>query len=224
MLKIRFLRAILKAAGLSTLGGLAAVTMQFGWAYGRTPQIVSQFERSTPLPLDPAQFSKVRRDWLLTVDDPNFYRHIGVDGRTRGAGYTTITQGIVKLLFFDEFQPGLFRWRKLKQTIIAVAFNTRVPKDEQLRLFVNTVYLGHRDEHEVRGFSNASQVYFGKPFATLSDEEYLELLAMIVAPTKYDLTMHPNQNHERVERIKRLLAGDCEPASIGDVEYSGCAK
>jgi monofunctional biosynthetic peptidoglycan transglycosylase len=130
----------------------------------------------------------------------------------------------VKLLFFDEFEPGLFRWRKVKQTIIAVAFNARVPKDEQLRLFVNAVYLGQRDEHEVRGFSDASELYFGKPFATLSDEEYLELLAMIVAPAKYDLTTHPNQNHERVERIKRLLARECEPAGVGDVEYSGCAK
>jgi membrane peptidoglycan carboxypeptidase len=96
----------------------------------------------------------------------------------------------VKLLFFDEFEPGLFRWRKVKQTIIAVAFNARVPKDEQLRLFVNAIYLGQRDEHEVRGFSDASELYFGKPFATLSDE-YLELLAMIVAPAKYDLTTQP---------------------------------
>ena len=99
-----------------------------------------------------------------------------------------------------------------------------VPKDEQLRLFVNAVYLGHRNEHEVRGFDNASEVYFGKSFAALRDEEYLELLAMIVAPAKYDLTAHPSENHERVMRIKRLLAGECEPTGVGDVEYSGCAK
>jgi membrane carboxypeptidase/penicillin-binding protein len=90
--------------------------MQFGCAYFRTPQIVSQFERSTSLPLDLAQISKVRREWLLAVDDPAFYHHVGVDSRTTGAGYTTITQGIVKLLFFDKFEPGLFRWRTVKQT------------------------------------------------------------------------------------------------------------
>jgi hypothetical protein len=56
------------------------------------------------------------------VDDPDFYHHVGVDSRIRGAGYTTITQGIVKLLFFDEFELGL--------------------------LFVNAVYLDHRDEHD----------------------------------------------------------------------------
>lgn len=112
-------------AALSILGVLVVATIQFVWVYLRTPQIVSQFERSTPSPLDPAQFSKVRRDWLLTVDDPTFYRHVGVDGRTRGSGYTTITQAIVKFLFFDKFEPGLLRWRKVKQSIIAVAFNAR---------------------------------------------------------------------------------------------------
>jgi membrane peptidoglycan carboxypeptidase len=220
----RFLRVILKVVAFLIFAVAAAATIQFGWAYLRTPQIVSQFEQSTPLPLDPAQFSKLRREWLLTVDDPTFYRHFGVDSRTRGAGYTTITQGIVKFLFFDEFEPGPFRWRKVQQTIIAVAFNARVPKNEQLRLFVNAIYLGHSGDHDIRGFSDASVVYFGKPFAALSDEEYLELIAMIVAPAKYDLTTHSNQNHERVERIKHLLAKECEPVGVGDVEYSGCAK
>ncbi|PYX05384.1 MAG: hypothetical protein DMG85_15470 [Acidobacteria bacterium] len=219
----RFLRGILKVAALSVIAVVAAATIQFGWAYLRTPQIVSQFERSTPLPFDPAQFSTVRCEWLLTVDDPTFYRHFGIDSKTRGAGDTTINQGIVKFLFFDQFEPGLFRWRKVKQTIIAVAFNARVPKNEQLRLFVNAVYLGHRDDHDVRGFSHASEVYFGKPFATLNDEEYLELIDDR-CPNKYDLTTHASQNHERVERIKRLLARACEPACVADVEYASCAK
>jgi hypothetical protein len=70
-------RAILRVAALSILGVLAAATMQFGRAYLRTPQIVSRFERSTRLPLDPAQFSKVRRDRLLTVDDRLFIATLG---------------------------------------------------------------------------------------------------------------------------------------------------
>jgi membrane peptidoglycan carboxypeptidase len=215
---------MLKVAALFLLAILLAVTAQFVWAYFRTPQLVSEFELSMPLALDPAQISKARREWLLKVDDPAFYRHHGVDSRTRGAGYTTITQGLVKVLFFDGFKPGVFRWRKVKQTVIAVAFNARVSKEEQLRLFVNAVYLGNLGAHEVRGFSEASEAYFGKPFAGVSDEEYLELVAMIVAPQKYNLATHPERNHERVQRIKRLLAGECKPTSVEDVEYSGCAE
>jgi monofunctional biosynthetic peptidoglycan transglycosylase len=99
-----------------------------------------------------------------------------------------------------------------------------VSKEEQLRLFVNGVYFGSQSGHEVRGFSEASKAYFGKPFARLSDGEYLQLVAMIVAPKKYSLTTHPDQNRERVQRIKWLLAGKRRPTSVEDVEYSSCAE
>ena len=132
-----------KTVLLTMLAFLVAGAVQFVWAYRNTPRVIAQLERSTALPLDPAHFNQARRDWLLTVDDPTFYRHHGIDSRTPGAGYTTITQGLVKILFFDDFRPGVFGWRKVKQSIIAMAFDARVSKDEQLRLFVNTVYLGH---------------------------------------------------------------------------------
>jgi membrane peptidoglycan carboxypeptidase len=89
---------------------------------------------------------------------------------------------------------------------------------------VNNAYLGNLRGHSVRGFSEASEAYFGKSFARLSDDEYLGIVAMLVAPGKYSLTLHPDQNHERVKRIKRLLARECEPRSVEDVEYSGCAR
>ena len=219
-----FLRTLLKVAALFMLAVLAASVMQFAWAYFRTPRLVSQFEQARPPTLDPAQISKVRREWLLAVDDPTFYRHHGLDSRTPGAGYTTITQGIVKFLFFEGFRPGLLRWRKVQQTVIALAFNARVSKEEQLRLFVNNAYLGNQRGRGVRGFPEASEAYFGKSFAQLSDDEYLGIVAMLVAPGKYSLALHPEQNHERVQRIKRLLARECEPTAVEDVEYAGCAR
>jgi len=218
----KLLRVILKVVVLLALAVLVASASQFIWAYFTSPQSVARFEHSTTMPLDPKYFSESRRDWLLTVDDPTFYDHHGIDGRTRGAGYTTITQGLVKILFFDDFRPGLFRWRKVKQTIIALAFNARISKDEQLMLFVNAVYLGSRDGHDVRGFSAASEEYFGKPFAQISDEEYLQLLAMILAPDKFSIATHPDKNRERVQRIRRLLAGECRPVGVQDVEYEEC--
>lgn len=216
-------KTILKTAALLILGILLVSATQFIWAYLTAPKIVEQFERSVNLLLDPANFTPTRRDWLLAVDDPTFYHHHGIDSRTRGAGYTTITQGLVKILYFDDFRPGPLHWRKVKQTIIAVAFNARVSKEEQLRLFVNIVHLGNRDGHAVRGFSRASEEYFGKSFAQTSDEEYLELVAMIVAPDKYNVATHPDRNRDRVLRIKRLLAGACTPRGVSDVEYADCA-
>jgi membrane carboxypeptidase/penicillin-binding protein len=219
----RLLRAVLRIVALLAVVLLTVGATQFIWAYFIVPRVVAHFERTTPLPIDPKVIGQTRREWLLRVDDPNFYRHHGIDSRTPGAGFTTITQGLVKILFFDDFQPGMFRWRKVKQTIVALAFNARVSKDEQLMLFVNAVYLGNREGHDVKGFSAASVEYFGKPFAQLSDDEFLQLVAMIVAPDKFNLATHPDQNRERVQRIKRLLAGECAPSTARDVEYVGCA-
>lgn len=215
-------KAILRIATLLAVVILFVCAAQFIWAYLTAPEIVQHFERSGKLSLDPTNFAPTRRDWLLAVDDPMFYHHHGIDSRTRGAGYTTITEGLVKTLYFDHFRPGLLRWRKVKQTIIAIAFDARVSKQEQLRLFVNVVYLGNRDGHDVRGFSSASEEYFGKSFAQISDEEYLELVAMIVAPDKYNVATHPDINRDRVLRMKRLLAGTCTPNGVRDVEYADC--
>ena len=215
-------KAIPKIGALLVVSILFVSASQFIWAYLTAPQVVEQFERSANLSLDPTNFTPTRLDWLLAVDDPMFYHHHGIDSRTRGAGYTTITQALVKIFYFDDFRPGILRWRKVKQTIIAIAFNARVSKEEQLRLFVNAVYFGNRDGHDVRGFSSAAEEYLGKPFAQISDEEYLELVAMVVAPDKYNVATHPDLNRNRVLRIKRLLAGTCTPSGVSDVEYSDC--
>ena len=218
------LRFLLKIAALLVITILLASAMQLMWTYFTAPGVVSEYERSATMPLNPATFTQMRRDWLLAVDDPTFYHHHGIDSRTPGAGYTTITQGLVKILFFHDFRPGLFRWRKVKQTVIAIAFNARISKDEQLRLFVNAVYLGNRDGHDIKGFSHASEEYFGKPFAEISDDEYLRLVAMIVAPDKFSVAVYPDRNRDRVQRIKRLLAGQCAPRAVGDVEYADCGR
>ena len=170
MIGRRLLETFLKLAALFLMALLAAMIIVFGWAYFRTPGLVSQFERVRPSALEPAQFGKVRPEWLLAVDDPTFYRHHGLDSRTPGAGCTTITQGVVKFLFFDGFRPGLLRWRKVHQTIIALAFDARVSREEQLRLFVDNAYLGNQRGQSVRGFLEASAAYFDKSFAQLSDD------------------------------------------------------
>jgi membrane peptidoglycan carboxypeptidase len=198
--------------------------VEFGWAYFRTPALVAQFERVTPLQLTTDRLGHGRVEWLLAVEDPNFYHHRGLDLSTPGAGYTTITQGVVKTLFFENFKPGFLRWRKVKQIIIAIAFNARVPKNEQLSLFINTVYLGTVRGHDVKGFSEASETYFKKPTYELTDQEYLSLVAMIAAPSKYNVLTHPNENRERVRRIENLLAGKCKPKGLADIEYSACAQ
>ena len=55
---------------------------------------------------------------LLRVQDPAFYKHNGVDLKTKGAGLTTVTQSLAKRLAFESFKPGL---NKIKQTTYAMS-------------------------------------------------------------------------------------------------------
>lgn len=202
-----------------------AIVVQYTVAFIRVPGVVARVEQSGNLPLELSDFHGQRLSWLLKVQDPDFYEHHGVDLGTPGAGYTTITQGLTKELFFNRsFKPGFLRWRKFRQTIIAVAFNSRVSKDQQLRLFVNLAPMGRHNGREIVGFSQAAQEYYGKDFQNLTDQEYLSLVAVIVSPATYSPAIHPEENENRVARIRGIIAGTCKPVSHSDVLYVACAQ
>lgn len=219
------LRRTLKFVTVFATFIIVAIVVQYTIAYVRIPGILAQVEQSGNLPLALNEFQGQRLSWLLKVQDPDFYQHHGVDLGTPGAGYTTITQGLVKLLFFnDSFKPGFLRWRKMRQTIMAIALNARVSKDEQLRLFVNLASMGRHNGRAINGFSPAAQEYYGKDFQNLTDQEYLSLVAVLVSPATYSPAAHPAENENRVARIQKILAGTCKPVSHSDVFYIACAQ
>jgi membrane carboxypeptidase/penicillin-binding protein len=157
-------------------------------------------------------------DWLLKIQDPGFYGHKGIDLLTPGAGLTTVTQSIVKKLYFKEFKPG---YRKYKQSLIArFVVNKKLKKNEQLEIFLNSVYMGSLNGVEIYGLSKASQVYYRKSFKQLSDDEYLSLIAMLIGPNQFSILKEPKKNKERVSRIKAVLTGEYKPRELTDVYYN----
>jgi membrane peptidoglycan carboxypeptidase len=94
-----------------------------------------------------------------------------------------------------------------------------VSKDDQLTVFINTAYLGSVDGKEVRGFAEASRVYFKKSFKELTETEYLSIVAMLIAPKTFNIKNHTERNLERVEFIKKLLKGDYVPTENSDMFY-----
>ena len=189
-----------------------------------TPGIIEAAVETYGTELSASDLSDKQLDALLAVEDPNFYNHNGIDLKTNGAGITTITQGMVKLLYFDRFKPGI---AKLRQSLIArFALDALVSKEEQLDLFVNMVYLGTIDDEAVHGFTHASEVYFDKQFDEFTDDEYLTLVAMIIGPNGYNPVISEKSQEQletRVSRIKQVLAGTCEPVDNGDVLYKKCS-
>lgn len=146
-----------------------------------------------------SELSDARLQLLLKVQDENFFTHGGTDfssGRV-----TTITQSLVKFLYFDDFKPGL---AKIRQSLIArFALNPLVSKEEQLFLFLNRSYFGQNGDRPIRGFGKASRYYFNKPFTELEDEDYLALLAMLFGPNQYNIKTSPEKNRAKVEELKK---------------------
>ncbi len=205
--------------------GLLAITLWYAneirLAREQTPALVATALAQYGTELTPATLSPERKAMLLAIEDPMFLRHHGVDLTTPGAGMTTITQGLVKLLYFPQgFQPGL---AKIRQTLIAqYALDALVSKDEQLHLFLNMSYMGNEGGKAVHGFANAARTWFGKEFSTLNDEEFISLVGMLINPN--GLKPGTPASNKRVQRISTYLNGDIKPASLLDIEYTGKQK
>lgn len=214
-------RGILWTALIAVLAAVVYVRAVVWTAHKQTPQILAAAEKTHGTFLDFHDLDSWQLDALLQVEDPRFFEHGGVDFRSPGAGFTTITQGLVKRLYFDDFSPGL---DKLPQTLIAVfVLDATVPKKRQLSLFLNSAYFGTVGGQEVYGFERAAQAYFGKPFATISREEYLALVAMLVGPDAFNPISAPGKLEARVRRIENLLGGRCAPRDHRDVYYADCS-
>lgn len=183
----------------------------------KTQQTFNELLSPQKLELTLTDISDDRIHSLLMIQDPNFYQHNGYDFSTPGAGLTTITQAMVKYLYFDNFKPGFM---KIKQTLIAwLAVDPLVSKDDQLTVFINTAYMGVNEKEEVMGFADAAKTYFGKQFNELTEDEYLSLVAMLIAPNQFNVKHHSEQNRARVETIKKVLSGEYKPKGLRDVYY-----
>jgi len=186
-------------------------------ARSKTNEIFSSILKSDKIEIKLDDLSKEELNSLLSVEDPRFYEHSGFDFKTPGAGVTTITQAITKYLYFEKFTKG---FKKIEQTLIAwLAITPMVSKDEQLTVFINTAYLGSVDGKEVRGFAEASRIYYKKSFKELTETEYLSIVAMLIAPKTFSIKNHSERNLERVELIKKLLKGEYVPTKNSDIFY-----
>lgn len=182
-------------------------------AWMRAPKVVTELVQAGALPLLPTQLSQWQTCALLSVQDPDFYGHSGIGLFKGQLGHTTITQAIVKQLFFERFSPGLVRQRKFKLMVTAWAFDWRTSKETQLRIFLNRAYFGTADKREVRGFQDAARTYFGKELSALSEQQYLTLVAMLVAPNAYDPVRHPEASAGRVRNLTLLVQQSCPQPS-----------
>jgi membrane peptidoglycan carboxypeptidase len=161
--------------------------------------------------------SEKRQDILVKIQDPTFFEHSGIEWPSP-LTTTTITQSLVKRLFFKKFTKG---FKKIEQTLIArFVVNPNISKETQLVAFVSTAYFGVKDGKQLFGFDQGAHSWFNKPLSELSDDEYLSLLAMLPGPNM----LKPNTaaSRERIRRIKQVLNGECVYKHVSQIYLDQC--
>jgi membrane carboxypeptidase/penicillin-binding protein PbpC len=213
---LKWLFALLIVLG----AGLAAREAYALWRAERQSAAILEGARAKAAQPPAVQLTPEQRAILLAVEDPGFETHSGVDFNTPGQELTTLPQALVKLLYFERFQPGL---AKIEQTLIArFVLERHDGKEEQLKLFVAHARFGAGAGREVVGFADAALTHFGKPFDQLHRAEYISLVAMLIAPNEIRPD-RPAALKDRSDRITAMLAGRCGPSGLMDTLYANCS-
>lgn len=131
---------------------------------------------------------------MVQVEDQRFYQHHGLDyliilqnlNPFRQANHQSITEQVIENLeILEQKGPvsGIVQW------ILAKRLEKQYSKQEILELYINTTYFGNG----YYGLGRASQGYFHKEPAELSQKECLELLARHRNPKDYTQGMNQIQ-------------------------------
>lgn len=127
----------------------------------------------------------------LATEDRRFYEHFGVDviGTLRAfvenlranevvQGGSSLTQQLAKNLFLSSERS---LQRKIKEAFLALWLESRLTKDEILKLYLDRSYMGGG----AFGVEAAAQFYFGKSIREVNLAEAALLAGLFKAPTKY---------------------------------------
>lgn len=217
---MRIIKRIIAIIGALVVGLCAYEYYRLANAQSITDDLFATYAAQDFKGLKWRDLSEWQQSAIIKVEDPNFFSHNGTDFSTKGAGLTTITQAIVKKLYFKHFTPG---FQKIEQSLIArYAVTPVVSKEVQLNVFLNVSYFGDENGREVKGFADAARAYFGKLVSELSQDEFLGLVAMLIAPNDLKPRANNPKSTVRVARIKKLIAGQCEPSGLMDVQLEAC--
>jgi monofunctional glycosyltransferase len=184
-------------------------------AYKKLP---NQFAPYVSVTASDLGLSEKRQEILIKIQDPAFFEHTGIEW-PNPLTTTTITQSLVKKLFFDNFTKG---FKKIEQTLIArFVVNPNISKETQLVAFMSTAYFGEKDGKQLFGFGQGAQAWFSKPLSKLNDDEYLSLIAMLPGPNM----LKPNtvKSKQRIDRIKLVLNGDCVYEHVSQIFLDQCS-
>ncbi|MCP4167832.1 MAG: penicillin-binding protein [Chloroflexi bacterium] len=147
----------------------------------------------------------------VAVEDPNFYRHPGVDptgvaravfyvlrNESRNPGGSGIPQQLVKLTFLSAERSYL---RKMREAVLALEISRRYDKDTILEIYLNHIPYGNL----AFGGEAAAQTFFDKPASDLTLAEASLIAGIAQAPGYYDPYTNWEAARLRQSDVLRLM-------------------
>lgn len=149
---------------------------------------------------------------VVAVEDSRFYEHGGIDvrgiaralvkdvaKRRLAEGGSTITQQLIKNKFLSS-EKSIDR--KLKEGMMALAFEKKYSKKQILEMYFNEIYYGNG----AFGIAQAARIYFDKNPEALSDAECSLLAGVQKNPSRYNPLGKPADVAQRRDVVlKRMV-------------------
>jgi penicillin-binding protein 1A len=168
-----------------------------------------QLERHQPISLNAMPLHLIHA--FIAAEDHYFFSHKGISlrGILRSfmvnlrhhrivQGASTITQQLIKLLYFDGKRT--FK-RKIKEQFLALIVEQQFTKEHILETYLNHVYFGLG----MYGVEAASQRLWSKSVQHLTLEESATLAAIVRSPATYSPLRNPTQAIKRRNLILQTL-------------------
>jgi penicillin-binding protein 1B len=164
---------------------------------------------------------------VVSAEDKRFFQHSGfdpirivksayVDVKTgqNAQGASTLSMQLAGMLFLNRSDRT---WRrKLPEVLITMHLEQKLKKEQIFEYYANQVPLGNRGSFGIRGFGEASQVYFGKDVSRLTLPEAATLAGVIQQPSFINPYRWPDRAKLRRNIVLKMMH---ENKYISDAEF-----
>lgn len=174
----------------------------------------AKFQLDRRDPVDGACIPQHLINAFIAAEDWNFFSHNGISWRgimrsivvnayngRKAQGASTITQQLVKLLFFDSQKTFT---RKIKEQVYAILVEQQFTKEQILHTYFNHVCFGCG----IYGIEAASQRFWSKHAHELTVDEAALLAGIICSPARYCPLVYPLSAERRrnlvLTKMRRL--------------------
>src|SRR5580658_7697004 len=164
---------------------------------------------------------------VVSAEDKRFFQHSGfdpvrivksayVDLKTRQNAQvaSTLSMQLAGMLFLDRSDRT---WRrKIPEVLITMHLEQKLTKEQIFEYYANQVPLGNRGSFGIRGFGEASEVFFGKDVSRLTLPEAATLAGLIQQPSFINPYRWPERAKQRRNIVLKMMR---ENEYISDADY-----